>query len=100
MRSAQRDEMAHTTGAAQLLNVVPSDQSALRVAHEIEALAPVFASELFDPLGHDASQFLYRPCVEAVEEPSKVDAMRAVSQPTESTRQPGDDTRRSQEAMH
>ena len=100
VRSAQRDEMADTTGAAQPLNVVPSDQSALRVAHEIDALAPVFANELLDPLGHDASQFLYRPCVEAAEEPPEVDAMSAVSQPTQSSCQPADDTRCSEEAMH
>jgi len=100
VRSAQRDEVAHPTGAVQLLNVVPSDQSALRVTHEIDALAPMIASELFDPLGHDASQFLYRPCVEAAEEPPEVDAMSAVSQPTQSSCQPADDTRCSEEAMH
>src|ERR1043166_4053611 len=61
--STQRDEMAHTMGAVQLLYVVASDQSALRVAHEIDALAPVIASELFDSVGHDAGEFLYRPCV-------------------------------------
>src|SRR5207245_11590401 len=38
VRTTQRDEMAHTTGAVQLLNVVPSDQSALRVADEIDTL--------------------------------------------------------------
>jgi len=100
VRGPQRDEVAHATGTVQLLNVVPSDQAALRVADEIDALAPVFAREPFDPLGEDASQFLYRPCVEAAEEPSEVDAMRAVSQPTESTRQPADDARRGEEAMH
>ena len=100
VRSTQRDEMAHTTGAVQLLNVVPSDQSALRVPHEIDTLPPVFASELFDAVGHDADQFLYRPCVEAAEEPSEVDAMRAVSQPAESTRQRADDAPCSEEAMH
>jgi len=92
--------MAHTTGAIELLNVVPSDQSALRVAYEIDALAPVFASELFDPVGYYVSQFLYRPSVEAAEEPAEVDAMRAVSQPTESTPQPADDARCGEEAMH
>src|SRR5262245_4900028 len=96
----QRHEMAHTTGALQLLSVVPSDQSALRVPHEIDALASVFASELFDPLGQYAGQLLDRPCVEAAEEPAEVDAMRAVSQPIESTRQPADDARCSEEAMH
>jgi len=50
VRRPQRHEMAHTTGAVHLLNVVPSDQSALRVADEIDALAPVVASELFDPV--------------------------------------------------
>ena len=98
--SAQRDEMAHTTRAVQLLYVVASDQSALRVTHEIDALAPVIASELFDSVGHDAGEFLYRPCVEPAEEPSEVDAMRAISQPTESSCQPADDMRRSEEAMH
>ena len=98
--STQRDEMAHTMGAAQLLYVVASDQSALRVAHEIDALAPVVASEAFDSVGHDAGEFIYRPCVEATEEPSEVDAMRAISQPTESSCQPADDTRCSEEAMH
>jgi len=98
--SAQRDEVAHTRGTVQLLNVVPSDQSALRVAHEIDALAPVIASELFDSVGHDAGEFLYRPCVEAAEEPSEVDAMRAISQATESSCQRADDTRCSEEAMH
>jgi hypothetical protein len=78
VRSTQRDEMAHTTGAVQLLNVVPPDQAALRVPHEIDTLPPVFASELFDA----------------------VDAMRAVSQPTESTRQRADDAPGSEEAMH
>jgi len=92
--------MAHTTGAVQFLNAVPSDQSPLRVADEIDALAPVFASELFDPVAYDVSQFLYRPCVEPAEEPAEVDAMRAVSQPTESTRQPANDARCSEEAMH
>ena len=100
VRSTQRDEMAYTTGAVQLLDVVPSDQSTLRMAHQIDTLAPVFASELFDPVSYDASQFLYRPCVEAAEETAEVDAMRAVSQPTESTRQPADDARCSEEAMH
>ena len=100
VRSAQRDEVAHTTGAVQPLNVVPSDETALRVAHEIDSLAPVIASELFDPRGHDASQLLYRPRVEAAEEPAEFDAMSAVSQPTESSCQPGDDTRCSEEAMH
>ena len=98
--STQRDEMAHTVSAVQLLYVVASDQSALRVAHEIDALAPVIASELFDSVGHDAGEFLYRPCVEVAEEPSEVDAMRAISQPAESSCQPADDTRRSEEAMH
>src|SRR5215510_7541575 len=92
--------MAHTTGAIQLLNEIPSDQSALRVTHEIDALAPVFASELFDPVGYDVSQLLYRPCVEAAEEPAEVDAMRAVPQPTESIRQPVGDAGCSEEAMH
>ena len=32
--------------------------------------------------------------------PSEVDAMRAISQPTESSCQPADDMRRSEEAMH
>jgi hypothetical protein len=100
VRSAQRDEMAHTTGALQLLNVVPSNQSALRVAHEIDAIAPVFASEPFDPVAYDACQFLYRPCIEAAEEPSEGDVMRAISQPTESSCQPAEDTRCSEEAMH
>jgi hypothetical protein len=100
VRSPQRHEMAHTTGAVQLLNVVPSDQPALRVAHEIDALAAVFANELFDPVGYHVSQFLYRPSVEAAEEPAEVDAMRAVSQPTESTPQPADDARCSEEAVH
>jgi hypothetical protein len=98
--STQRDEMAHTTRAVQLLYVVASDQSALRVTHEIDALTPEIASELFDSVGHDVSEFLYRPCVEAAEEPSEVDAMRAISQPVESSCQPADDTRRSEEAMH
>src|SRR4029077_20015261 len=92
--------VAHTRGTVQLLNVVPSDQSALRVAHEIDALAPVIARELFDALRHDASQFLYWSRVEAPEEPPEVDAMSAVSQPTESSCQPADDTRCSEEAMH
>ena len=100
VRGAQRDEVAYTRGAVQLLNVVPSDQSALRVAHEIDALAPVIASELFDPLGDDASQFLYGPCVEAAEEPPEVDAMSAISEPTESGCQPADDTRCSKEAVN
>jgi hypothetical protein len=98
--STQRDEMAHTMGAVQLLYVVASDQSTLRVAHEIDALAPVIASDLFDSVGHDAGEFLYRPCVEAAEEPSEVDAMRAISQATESSCQRADDTRCSEEAMH
>jgi hypothetical protein len=100
VRSAQRDEVAYATSTLQLLNVVPSDQSALRVAHEIHALIPVFASKSFDPLGDDGSQFLYRPCVEAAEEPSEVDAMGAVAQRTESTRQRGDDARCRKETMH
>ncbi len=86
--------------AVQVLNVVPSDQSAFRVADDIDALAPVLASELFDPVGYDVSQFLYRPCVEAAEEPSELDVMRAVFQASESTRQPADDARCSEEAMH
>ena len=98
--STQRDEMAHTTRAVQLLYVVASDQSALRVTHEIDALAPEIVSELFDSVGHDVSEFLYRPCVEAAEGPSEVDAMRAISQPAESSCQRADDTRRSEEAMH
>jgi len=44
------------------------------VTHEIDALAPEIVSELFDSVGHDVSEFLYRPCVEAAEEPSEVDA--------------------------
>jgi hypothetical protein len=92
--------MPHATGSVQLLNVVPSDQSPLRVADEIDALAPVIAAELFDPLGHDAGEFLYWPCVEAAEESPEVDAMRAISHPTESACQPADDTRCSEEAMH
>jgi hypothetical protein len=98
--STQRDEMAHTMGAVQLLYVVASDQSALRVTDEIDALALEIASELFDSVGHDVSEFLYRPCVEAAEEPSEVDAMRAISQPAKSSCQPADDTRCSEEAMH
>jgi hypothetical protein len=98
--STQRDEMAHTTGAVQPLYVVASDQSALRVTHEIDAFAPVIASELFDSVGHDAGEFLYWACVEAAEEASEVDAMRAISQPNESSCQPADDTRCSEEAMH
>jgi hypothetical protein len=57
-------------------------------------------SELFDSVGHDVSEFLYRPCVEAAEEASEVDAMRAISQPAEAICQPADDTRRNEEAMH
>src|SRR6185295_10704065 len=100
VRSTQRHEMAHTTGAADLLNVVASDQSALRVADDIDALAPVVAGEPFDPVGQHAGQLLYRPGVEAAEEPAEVDAMRAVSEPTESSRQPADGARCSEEAMH
>jgi hypothetical protein len=100
VRSAQRDEMAYAAGAIQLLDVVPSDQSTLRVAHEIDSVAPVFASELLHPFGHDGSQILYGPCVEAAEQPSKVDVMGAVSQPTESTGQPAHDARCGEEAMH
>ena len=98
--STERDEMAHTTRAVQLLDVVASDQSALRVTHEIDALAPEIVSELFDSVGDDVSEFLYRPCVEAAEEASEVDAMRAISQPNESSCQPADDTRCNEEAMH
>jgi hypothetical protein len=58
--SPQRHEVAHTRDVVQLLNVVPSDQSALRVAHQIDALAAVIARELFDALGHDASPPVYR----------------------------------------
>src|SRR5882724_6915367 len=36
--------MAPATGAVQLLNVVPADQPALRVAHQIDLLAPSRAS--------------------------------------------------------
>src|SRR5438876_2683909 len=43
-RGPQRDEMAPATGAVQLLNVVPADQPALRVAHQIDLLAPSRAS--------------------------------------------------------
>jgi len=66
-------------GAVQLLNVVPADQPALRVAHQIDALARMMANELLDPLSHDASQFLNRPRVEPAEEPAEVDVMSAVS---------------------
>jgi hypothetical protein len=92
--------MAHTTSAVELLHVVPSDQSAFRVAHEIDALAPMLASEPFDPVGQDPSELLYRPYVEAAEEPPEIDVMSAVSQPTESTRQPADGARCGEEAMH
>src|SRR5262249_29681907 len=100
VRGPQRQEMAHTTGAVQFLNVVPSDQSALRVADDTDPLAPLFGSTLSAPAAYDASQSLSRPCVEPAEDPAEVDAMRAVSQPTESTRQPADDARCSEEAMH
>ena len=66
-------------GAVQLLNVVPADQPALRVAHQIDALARMMANELLDPLSHDASQFLNRPRVEPAEEPAEVDVMSPVS---------------------
>ena len=100
MWGAQRDEMAHTTRAVQLLHVVASDQSALRVAHQIDAIAPVLATELLDPLGHDGGKLFDRPCVEAAEEPSEVDVVWAVSQPTESIRERADDARCSQEPVH
>lgn len=48
--------MAPATGAVQLLNVVPADQPALRVAHQIDLLAPVVTSELLDMLGQYASE--------------------------------------------
>jgi len=92
--------MAHTMDAAQLLNVVPPDESALRVTHQIDALAPVLASELFHPVGYDASQFLHRPCVQAAKETSEVDAVGAVSQPTESAGQRANDPRCREKAMH
>jgi hypothetical protein len=92
--------MAHATGAVELLNVVPSDQTAFRVAHEVDALAPILASEPFDAVGNDASQFLYRPHVEAAEEASEVDVMSGVSEPTESTPEPADRARCGEEAMY
>ena len=46
-------------GAVQLLNVVPADQPALRVAHQIDLLAPVVASELLDMLGQYAIEKHY-----------------------------------------
>ena len=100
VRSTQCDQMADTPGALQLLNIVAADQSTLRVADEIDALAAVFASELLDPFGHDASQLLDRPRVEAAEQPSEVDDMRAVSEPTESTPKPADEARCSEKAMY
>src|SRR5579862_4196223 len=100
VRRAQRDEMADTPGAVQLLNIVPSDETALRVTDEIDALAAVFPSELLDPFGYDARQLLDRPCVEAAEQPPEVDVMRAVSELTETTRQPADGARCREEAMH
>jgi hypothetical protein len=51
--------MAPATGAVQLLNVVPADQPALRVAHQIDLLAPVVTSELLDMLGQYASEKHY-----------------------------------------
>ena len=58
--------MAPATGAVQLLNVVPADQPALRVAHQIDLLAPVVASELLDMLGQYASEKHYGDaCVDA-----------------------------------
>ena len=53
-------------GAVQLLNVVPADQPALRVAHQIDLLAPVVTSELLDMLGQYASEKHYGDaCVDA-----------------------------------
>jgi hypothetical protein len=92
--------MTHTTGAGQLLNVVPSDQSALRVAHEIDAFAAVFTNELFDPVAYDVCQFLYRPRIEAAEDASEVDGMRAVSHPTESMGERTDGARCGEKPMH
>jgi len=99
MGSAQRDEVAHPSGPVQLLNVVPSDQPALRVAYEIDALGRMIPKELLDPLGRDASQFLDRPRVEPAEEPAEVDVMGAVSRPTQSSREPADDARRGEETV-
>jgi len=69
------------------------------MAHQVDALAPMIANELLDPLGHDASQFLDRPRVELAEEPAEVYAMSAVSRPTESSGEAADDARRREETM-
>jgi len=100
VRGAQRDEVAHMTDAVQLLDVVASDQSACRVAHQIDALARVISSELFDPLGHDVSELLYRPRVETAEEATEVHTMDTVSRAAEPSRQPAKDMRCREEAVH
>ena len=87
-------------GPIQLLNVVPSDQPALRVAHQIDALARMMANELLDPLSHDASQLLDRSRVEPAEEPAEVDVMSAVSRPTQTSREAVEDARRGEKTMH
>ncbi len=99
MRSAQRDEVPHTTGAVQLLDVVPSDQSAFRVPDDVDVFAAVIGHELFDAVGDASSQLVNWLCVEA-EQPSQIDAVSAVSEPTEASLQRAEHTRGSEEPVH
>jgi hypothetical protein len=91
--------MTQATDAFQSPDVVPCDQSARRVAHQVDALAPVIARDLLDPLRQDASQFLHRACVETTEKPAELDVMSAVSRSTEPICEPANNTRRCEETV-
>src|SRR5439155_12715528 len=99
VRRAQGDEVAHTVSPVQLLNVVPPDQPALRVADQIDSLARMIASQLLDPLGQDAGHLLDRPRVEPAEEPAEIDTMSAVSRPPQSNGEAAEGAWCSEEAV-
>ena len=99
VRRAQGDEVAHTVSPVELLNVVPPDQPALRVADQIDSFARMIASQLLDPLGQSAGQLLDRPRVEPAEEPAEIDTMSAASRPPQSNGEAAEGAWCSEEAV-
>jgi len=69
------------------------------MAHQGDPLEPVIVDQLLDVPGHDASELIDRPRVEAAEDPAEVDVMSAESRATESTREPADGARRGEKTV-
>jgi hypothetical protein len=59
----------------------------------------VYLHQLLDTVGHDARDFLNRQCVEASEQPAKLNDVSTVSRPTESSHQGAQGEGRGEETM-